>query len=140
MLLGMKTKLFCLLVALSVFALGACAPVSNTDVERVGEAQEAFVSYADPTAIKQAIDGGATWSGNLLLVDGVSNYCVLANGAWSLSTEGGDTIGRGVFRQIQAGEIDYDGGEGGEYLYTLIAPSGRWQVAESDGVVVLLDP
>jgi len=130
-------KLNLFLLACAVLAVPACTPATSSDSDGIGAAQEAFVTYANPTAIKDAIDNGATWSGGALVISDVSNYCVLADGVWSLSSVSGDTMPRGAFRLIQNGTLITDPGE---YQWCFDTAGGTLQLAEQDGVATLIDP
>ena len=130
----MKLKV---LVSLAFAALvAACSPI-NTGAENLGEAQEAFVSYNNPTAVVDAINGGATWSGGTLVVADVPNYLVLSAGVWSLSDVSGDTIPRGAWRRLQGSTVRTNPGE---YQWCIDTSGGLLTLNEVDGVATLEDP
>lgn len=135
----MRTWKLFLIGAVAALSAVACTTNTNTDAENVGEAREAFVTYANPSALVSAIqDDGATWGGGALMIADVAHYGVLAGGVWSLSTEGGDTMGRGVYRVLSTCTLD---AEPGEYQWTIVTPAEqRYQVIEVEGAITLGDP
>lgn len=130
----LKTLVFIALAAL----VAACSPVNaNTDAADLGEAQEAFVTYNDPSAVVDAINGGATWSAGALVISDVPNYLVLSAGVWSLSDVSGDTISRGAWRRLQGSTVRLDAGE---YQWCIDTSGGLLTLNEVDGVATLEDP
>jgi len=130
----LKTLVFVALAAL----VAACSPVNtNTDAADLGEAQEAWVSYNNPSAVVDAINGGAAWSAGALVISDVPNYLVLSAGVWSLSDVSGDTIPRGAWRRLQGSSVRLDAGE---YQYCIDTSGGLLTLNEVDGVATLEDP
>ena len=130
-------KLSLSLVALALAASACVDP--EPGAERAGEAQEAVTAYADMTAVKAAADSGTCVPG-AIVVGGVPQYPVLADGVWSMSAEGGDYLSRGTCLQIKAGTILTAADYGGEYEGCIEAPAGIFQLVEVDGAAMLVGP
>lgn len=131
---------------LSTILLLACAVVGCTstddssDAENTAEAQEAITMYNDMTAVKTAIDGGASHSHEhqCLVISNVNHWLVWTaggegeRGVWSLSTSstGNYRINGSVFDRIGAGSYTTDPGEL-QYMLTVPADTylssiGQW--------------
>ncbi len=90
------------------------------------------MAYLDPTAIVQAITGGATWRNERLRIAGVDNYCTAGGGAWALTTSPADKIRKADYTQLQGGTVNAD--------LTVTCSAGVFQLASVDGYAHLIDP
>jgi hypothetical protein len=81
----------------------------------------------NPSAIKNAITAGATWSSEeCLVVGGVNKYPAVVDDAWVLHDEPGLLIRERVFDKIAAGVVQADNSIAVGDLFFAVAPVGGY--------------
>lgn len=94
------------------------------------------MSFANPTAIKDATNGGATFSGGYVVDGGVAKYCLLTNGVWTLDENSGVLFyNRTHFNLFKNGTVETSG----EYENAISTVAGLQQLALVDGFAKLID-
>lgn len=111
-----------IVLALACLVVGCAHPIDSDD-EATAEAVGAWNVHNDLTAIKAAIDGGATFSqGNkCIVVGGVNKYATLADGVFGLANTPGFRFNAPVYDRLKVGDIVTT--EPGEQQFVLHVPA-----------------